>query len=175
MTALESLHGQMAIAVDFRRSYIAREDNAIARRMRFLCMEDAVAQCGRTFVRSTAPPPVHPIPRSCFDQAYRLATRTGSRWIYCEGYALQPKSLGMTVHHAWVCRADAPEEAHDLAWADGTPEDTAYFGIPFQASFVREVFRAGKRRYHSVLDTWWMNYPLLTGERRIEDVMWRPE
>jgi hypothetical protein len=45
-------------------------------------------------------------------------------------------------------------------------------GIPFHAEFVRKTHLASKREFYSVLDTWWQDYPLITGATRIEDVVW---
>jgi len=169
MTPLEALREQMQWNIDFRRRSAPPAD------LRFLCIEDLVLQHGTVFQRAVKRPPVQPIPRSCFAQSYRLATRKGSKWVYCEGYAVCPNSFGIAINHAWVMNPADPGEAHDLAWPlDQTRDITAYIGIPFRPEFVRETHKASGRRDYSVLDTWWQHYPLITGETRIEDVTWRP-
>jgi hypothetical protein len=140
----------------------------------YVCNEDLVLRHGRSFRRSPEPPPVEPIARACYFQAYKLATRARSKWIYCEGFAATEDAMGLAVMHAWVVSADAPDVARELAWRHGTPENTAYLGIAFDAAFVREMHRAAGRKLLGVLDVPWANYPLLTGERPIEDVLWRP-
>jgi hypothetical protein len=163
MNPLKSLRLQMET---FTRLYRMQPSER-----RFLCIEDLVLQHGTVFRRAVLPPPVEPLHQACFQQSYRLATRKGARWVYCEGYALS-KAVGLGVLHAWVTRADKPGDAYDLAWDYGTRKDTAYLGIPFRPEYVREVHHASKREMFSVLDAWWMHYPLITGETRVEDVMW---
>jgi hypothetical protein len=135
-------------------------------------MDDLVLRCGSVFRRALLPPPVAPVSRMCFQQCYRLTQRR-KHWTYCEGFALSQRAVGLACHHAWVVYDNAPTTAVDLAWAEGTPDDTAYLGIPFQRDFVRQMHLASKRKYFSVLDTPWAHYPLLTGEIQLEDVMWR--
>jgi hypothetical protein len=163
-TPLESLRQHLEFNVEFRQLSKPADWP-----YPFLCIEDLLLRCGSVFERSTVRPPVEPIPRACFYQCYRLTQRK-SRWIYCEGYG--HSAHGFPAHHAWVVRDDAPTLAVDLAWADGTPDDTAYIGIPFQRGFVREMHVASKRKQYSVLDTPWARYPLLTGKIQLEDVMW---
>lgn len=137
----------------------------------FLNMQDLLLKHGRLF-RLSPRRPVKPRPRECFYRAYRLTQRRDSRWVYCEGYGVN--GAGLAVHHAWAIRPDQPALAVELAWADATPDETAYIGIPFRREFVRETFHAGKRREYGVLDAWWMSHPILTGAIRLEDVAWRP-
>jgi hypothetical protein len=160
---LESLRDQLRMYADFRRQ---GRDHV---RVKYFGIEDLVLQKGIVDPRSMQPPPVRPIPRACFDQSYRLATRTRAKWVYVEGYALSPDSLGLAVHHAWVTPADNPTVAVDLAWDN---PDAVYLGIPFRADFVKRTHQASGSKEYSVLDTWWQHYPLLTGAAAIEDVMW---
>jgi hypothetical protein len=168
MTPLEALHQQMAAHIEFRRLCGTNEG------LRFLCIEDLVKQHGTVFHRSRKRGPTPPVPRLCFAQSYRMATRKGSKWIYCEGYAVCANSIGLAVNHAWVMDPREPGEAYDLAWPrDQTREESAYIGIPFRPEFVRDTHLASGRDMFSVLDTWWLHYPLLTGKVAIEDVIWR--
>jgi hypothetical protein len=164
---LESLRGQLEFFVSFQR-----KSKPLDWPYPFVSIEDFVLRHGIVFERSREQPPIPPIPKACFYQSYVLSQRI-RRWIYCEGYALTSHSLGIAVHHAWVVRDDDPTQAVDLAWEDGTRDDTTYLGIPFRPDFVRSTYKAsGRRRLYNVLDTPWVNYPLLTGETRIEDVIW---
>lgn len=142
----------------------------------YACAEDLILRHGRPFNRTEKKPPVEPIPRACFHQAYRLSVaKKNSRWIYCEGYALN--NIGLVAHHAWVTPRDCPGDAFDLAWAEERHNDAVYFGCMFKPEFVRETHQSSGKlplKMYSVLDTWWIDYPLLTGEVKVEDVLWNP-
>lgn len=142
----------------------------------YACAEDLILRHGRTFHRYDGPPPVTPIPRACFQMAYQLCcARKKSPWVYCEGFALN--NIGLVAHHAWVTPRDHPGDAYDLAWAEERHQDAAYFGCMFKPEFVRETHKSSGRlpvKMFSVLDTWWIDYPLLTGEVKVEDVLWNP-
>jgi hypothetical protein len=167
LTPLESLRSQLQFFADFRHKTKPADWP-----YRFASMEDLVLRHGIVFERSLEGPPIPPIPKACFYQSYTLSQRI-SRWIYCEGYALTSHSLGIAVHHAWVVHGDAPTQAVDLAWQEGTRDDTAYLGIPFRPDFVRSMYKAsGRKRLYNVLDASWADYPLLTGATRVEDVIW---
>jgi hypothetical protein len=103
-------------------------------------------------------------------RGYQLAGRKGSRWIYVEGYAVNP-GCPLAVPHAWLTRADTPEQAYDVAW--DAAGDAEYLGIPFQMDYVRHVYRASKKRELGVLEAWWLGYPLVTGATAVEDVIWQ--
>jgi hypothetical protein len=48
-------------------------------------------------------------------------------------------------------------------------------GIPFQESYIRQVWKSSRKDGDfAVLDCWQRRWPLLTGKHRIEDVIWRP-
>lgn len=124
---------------------------------------------GQEFTPATTAPPVVRIPRLCFHQSYRLASRRNSRWIYCEGYAIN-RATGIPLQHAWVVHRDIPNVAHDLAWDVCGRGDVAYLGIAFDTAYVRKVHIASKRKEWSVICAWWMDFPLLTGETDLADV-----
>ena len=132
----------------------------------YICIEDLLLQRGRWYTHQAAP--YQPFPRACYDRAYDHATRRRSRWIYCEGYGLNPR-VPLPTAHAWITRADAPGRAFELAWEDAA--GAAYIGIPFRADYVRKVHRASKYKSYSVLDAWWLHYPLLSGETPLESVV----
>jgi hypothetical protein len=81
-------------------------------------------------------------------------------------------TCGLPVQHAWVTRADEPGEAYEMAWRHHA--NAAYFGIAFKPEYVRHVFETSGKETYSVLDAWWMDYPLVTGKTAIEEVMWTP-
>jgi hypothetical protein len=164
VTSLDQLRQQMSMVTKFRQQHVG----VLPKQYRFWGAEDLVLKHGKVYPRSQLYPPVARIPRACFAQAYRLAMRPRSKWVYVEGFAACSGSMGIAVNHAWVVRADDPTEAHDLAWEN---PDGVYIGIAFDVEFVRSTFKANRREY-GVLDTWRLNYPLLTGKTRIEDVKW---
>lgn len=170
-----ALRQQMEMFVLARRTVWA-EGLADVDKLRYVCNEDLVLKHGRTFTRAHSP--FVPMPKACFSRSYDIATRKANPkgWIYCEGYAIAPK-CPMAVNHAWLTRADTPDLAYEVAWDWGGAEDTVYFGMAFEADYVRKVHYASKRQFYSVLDHWWgaNSYPLLTGEVKIEDVMWKGE
>ena len=162
MTTLDSLRQQLEQAVAARRHF-----HGTPAGFRFACIEDLVLQFGRVFTPRQSP--FAPTAKHCFWRSYQQATRKRSPWVYVEGYGARPKALSLSMHHAWVTRADDPTGAYDLAWDD--PFDCAYIGIPLRASYVRHCHMASKRLWTSALDTFWMGYPLLSGEDRIEDAI----
>lgn len=166
MTPLENLRAQLEQYQRLGR--MAEQANGWA--FPFLNMQDLLLKHGRLFRLSERR--MKTVPRACFYQTYRLTQRRDSRWVYCEGYAVN--NNGLAVHHAWAIHPAAPADAVELAWDDAAPDDTAYIGLPFRCEFVRQTFHAGKRQYYSVLDAWWMSHPILTGAIRLEDVTWRP-
>jgi hypothetical protein len=130
MTPLESLRAQL----EFLRRAHEGADRP------YLCNEDLVLRRGQVFTASWSPPPVPPIPRACFSQAYRVAApgrRKTARWVYCEGYAVN--RVGLAVNHAWVIDPCAPDEAVELAWGGDLAADRAYIGLRFRYQFVREM------------------------------------
>lgn len=65
--------------------------------------------------------------KECFANATRLSWKGGGRYI--EGYALRPDLIPL--HHAWV---EINGKAMDPTWE--APEDTVYFGVPFDTHVV---------------------------------------
>jgi hypothetical protein len=163
MTPLEALRGQLDMFTHFRRITLDGPQT-----YPYLCAEDLIQQRGVVFERSLEEPPIHAWPRACFQRSYQLAQRR-RKWIYCEGFALSPH--GLCVHHAWAIHRDRPRKAVELAWNEGTPDDTAYLGIPFRREFVRDTYAASKRKLYCVLYAYWLDFPLLTGRVKLDDVM----
>jgi hypothetical protein len=60
-----------------------------------------------------------------------------------------------------------PVFAHNRTWGNGRE----YFGIPFQLDYVLRMHE--KAGHPGVLDAWELGWPLLRGEDRIADVMWK--
>ena len=133
---------------------------------RFRGVEDLVLQFGRPY--DPAPTQHRRGPQACFQAAYRVAAGKSSRWIYVEGFALSEFGA---LRHAWLTRADTPDAAYEVAWADR--EGAEYLGIPLRRDYVREIYLSSKCKYYGVLDAWWIHSPLVTGETPIEDVLWK--
>lgn len=164
---VELLRKQLEIAAEVRKRYAA----TLGRTEPFIGPEDLVLKHGTIYKPTRKKPPTSPIPRMCYQNAYRVAVRKGSQWVYCEGFAVA--SHGLALEHAWVTRAASPGEAYDLAWS--YDERNAYMGIAFKPEFVRAVFKAsGRLQQFSVLNAWWMGFPLLTGKVNLADVGWGP-
>lgn len=104
---------------------------------------------------------------ACYGNALKAA-RSG-RYIYVEGYATSREN-GLPHHHAWVTDPANPVVAFDPTWGNAGIE---YFGIPFQLEYI---LMASKRSGHpGVLDAWDVGWPLVSGQDRIEEAIWRPE
>ena len=135
---------------------------------RFSCNEDLLLKFGSEYRYGENLG--YPIPKACYHQAYSRSVRKNSPWIYVEGMAWRPGVI-MPVNHAWVTRADTPGVAYELAW-NGDNAGAVYIGIQFSREYMRKCHLASKAsRLYSVLDTWWMDYPLLSGVDKIEEVM----
>jgi len=166
MAALDDLRTNLDLMVRMRNNMAPTDWQ---RNLIYKGNEDLVLRHGTVYTRAKRkPPPVCPIPKACFHQSYRLATRKGSKWIYVEGFATSPDALGLPVLHAWLTLPAHPGEAFDVAW---THRDAVYIGIPFQAAFVKSSLRANGE--YSVLDAWPQHYPLLTGKIALADVIWK--
>lgn len=168
MPTIDDLREQLEMTVKLRQTMMKPRD------VRFIGSEDLVLKMGAEYPRYEGPQKPT-IPRACYANSYRLATRRGSRWIYCEGFAVHDR-MPLAVPHAWVTPIGNPGEAHDRTWADA--RGALYIGIAFQTAYIRKVWRApASRKMDSfcVLDCWWLHWPLLTGEHKIEDVIWKPE
>lgn len=163
MTPMECLRTQLQQAVNLRLSGVWPKP---PKDWRFRCMEDLVLQHGREY--KPAPITWATTPRMCFHNSYNRATRRNSRWMYVEGYALRPP-LQMAIHHCWLTQADAPESAFDQAW--GYDPTATYLGVPVAAPYVSSCHKLSGGKQYSVFDTYWMDFALLSGKHRIEDVM----
>jgi hypothetical protein len=128
-------------------------------------IEDFVLKHGTMYTKAQSSRFI-PRPKECFGRAYTVATRKGSPWIYVEGYAVN-SNVGLPVPHAWVTQADTPGEAFELAWDDA---DSVYLGIAFRPEYVRQVHIASKRKNYSVLDAWWIDFPLISGVQDLAEV-----
>jgi hypothetical protein len=166
MSAIEdSLREQLKLHIQAFR--MGEELNDCA----FRGSEDLVLRAGEFYPRTRRKLPTSPVPKACFAQAYRFATHRRSKWIYVEGYAINEK-VPMAVPHAWITPRSNPGEAYDLAWR---PEvgATAYLGVAFDPGYVRRIHRSSGSQFFSVLDAWWIDYPLVTGETKLADVVWK--
>ena len=141
-------------------------------KLRFQTNEELILRHGRVFPRAKTAPALR-IPKACFQLSYRMATKLRSQWVYCEGFAIS-RRLGLAIHHAWATPADGSGEAFDSAWDDGLG-DSCYLGIPFTVDFIKITRKQSKWQYYSVLDSFWNDFPLLTGAVKIENVIWKKE
>jgi len=131
----------------------------------YVDMHDIVLQHGQQY--HPGPQIYYPIPKACFHLSYNRSTRKNSGWQYVEGFAVHHKT-GLAVNHAWIVRPGT-NIVCDLAW-EAHPGN-AYLGIAFDHAYVRKMHLASKRQYYSVLDAWWADHPLLTGQHKIQDVI----
>ena len=105
-------------------------------------------------------------PKACYANVLHAAIARKS--VYVEGFAT-PKPGSLAVLHARVNNLHNSGVAYDLTWRDGHE----YFGIPFRLDYVlRMCERAG---HPGVLDIWELGWPLVRGDDRIEDVMWKSD
>jgi len=78
------------------------------------------------------------IAKECFRDAFYQVHEDPERYVYCEGYALDPK-LGLPVHHGWVWDKET-EKVIDITWLAGVKnrnmEACVYLGIPFTFAYV---------------------------------------
>ena len=103
-------------------------------------------------------------PQACYANALRVAM--AHQWVYVEGFA-SPRRGSQAVLHAWVIDPRKPTTAHDPTWRAGRE----YFGIPFKLDYVLRLWE--KAGHPGVLDLWDLGWPLLRGDDRINDVMWK--
>ena len=105
-------------------------------------------------------------PQACY--ANSLQAAIARKWVYVEGFAI-PKPGSLAVLHAWVTNPYNSGVAYDPTWRAGRE----YFGIPFRLEYV---LRMCERTGHpGVLDIWELGWPLLRGDDRMEDVMWKSD
>ena len=133
----------------------------------FATIRELVAQHGRAYT-------IRPLPRGWWSRepqacyANALYAAIARKWVYVEGFAI-PKPGRLAVLHAWVTNPYNSGGAYDPTWHAGRE----YFGIPFKLEYV---LRMCERTGHpGVLDIWELGWPLLRGDDRIEDVMWKSD
>ena len=132
----------------------------------FATIRELVVRHGRAYT-------IQPLPRgrwsrepqACYANA--LHSAMARKWVYVEGFAI-PKPGSLAVLHAWVTNPNKSGVAHDPTWRAGRE----YFGIPFSLDYVLRMYE--KTGHPGVLDIWELGWPLLRGDDRIEDVMWKP-
>ncbi len=139
-------------------------------------MADLIVQHGQPFQPKPLPRghKLNTFAKQCFFNCYRAIARKTTPWVYVEGYAVTDK-LFMPVHHAWLTRKDDMSVAYDPTWQINlsdtwTPENSLYLGIPIRREYVIEMHRLSRRQWFSVFDTWWADYPLLTGKVKLEAI-----
>jgi hypothetical protein len=120
---------------------------------KYRSIEEFLIAHGTTFTPTALLPSIRPMPLGqCFENAYRLATRT-SAFHYVEGYAMGI----IPMHHAWVIDQDG--NAYDPTWASGaTGLGSAYIGVELNLAAVRAARRQGCL---SALENWRDGYPAL--------------
>ena len=91
----------------------------------------------------------------CFDNSQKLARRKGL--LYAEGFALGASPIATM--HAWCVGEDDLVIDVTPPWSER--EDSAYFGVIFDMTYVEEATR-GNIHTISVLDNWEKGFPLLT-------------
>jgi hypothetical protein len=133
----------------------------------FATIRDLVVQHGRAYTIRPLPQGLWSRePQACYANALHAAI--AREWVYVEGFAI-PKPGSLAVLHAWITNPRNPEVAYDPTWRAGCE----YLGIPFRLDYV---LRMCERTGHpGVLDIWELGWPLLRGDDRIEDVMWKPD
>jgi len=164
-------HGDMvkirvAIEEQLRRISQSQVQNGTVVGLAFATTRELVVRHGRAYI-------IRPLPRgrwshepqACYANALHAAI--ARKWVYVEGFAI-PKSGGLAVLHAWVSNPQNSGVAYDPTWRAGRE----YFGIPFRLDYVLRMCE--KSGHVGVLDVWELGWPLLRGEDRIEDVMWKP-
>lgn len=102
------------------------------------------------------PPEVPKMPVGyCFKNCQQLALLDG-RWLYCEGYAVNPYPM----MHGFLINERG--QAFDPTWA--SCEDfhlgTAYFGVPISREYLR-VHRERRNKTFAVIDDYVAGWPIL--------------
>ena len=134
----------------------------------------AFATIRELVVRHGRPYTIHSLPRgrwsrepqACYANA--LQSALGRKWVYVEGLAI-PKRGSLAVLHAWVTNPENSGVAYDPTWRAGRE----YFGIPFTLEYVLRMWKS--TGHPGVLDVWELGWPLLRGDDRIEDVIWKSD
>ena len=133
----------------------------------FATIRELVARHGRAYTIRPLPRGWWPSePQACY--ANSLHAAIGRKWVYVEGFAI-PKPGSLAVPHAWVTNPHDSGVAYDPTWRAGRE----YFGIPFRLDYVLRM--CGSTGHPGVLDIWELGWPLLRGDDRIEDVIWKSD
>jgi hypothetical protein len=149
------------------------DETAIRQHLTLLALPGASARqrsalpCAATYLlahgRSWTPAPLpddirRGEPKGCYQNAFRLATAHPGRFLYAEGYALEP-DYGIPMPHAW-CVTDSGIVL-DPTWADA--ERAGYFGVALDPVTTFRVHEATGT--HGVLEhpNWQVAAPILLG------------
>jgi hypothetical protein len=134
----------------------------------FACLQDMVLQHGIWYEARRKPAGIiWGEWQMCFRNAFRLVDEN-PELTYVEGYALGV----LSVHHAWAITPDG--KVIDNTWRDrgksSIPlKERAYIGIPLKMGYVRRI--VDETGTFGALDAWELDWPLLTGEHRLDEVM----
>jgi len=112
--------------------------NATMKDNKNLSIEAFVLKNGRYFKPAPLPKGIpHGDVNNCFKNAFVLAVKNKTRYLYCEGFA----SSGLIpLIHAWV--VDRKGRVIDPTWCpDGTNNKMEYYGIPFDWDYVTRQFK----------------------------------
>ena len=172
MSTMAEMRNFLEINVSFRRDHMKMQRPP---GLAYLCMEDFVLQEGHEFDEFSIYHPTEDggeewqfdpgMPKSCFDNAYRVATSAdaedmGLKLRYVEGYAV---SAFLPVMHAWVI--DEYDRIIDVTWC-GTDDEhdimptpgEAYLGVIIDLDYVT---KNRTNQNCSMIDAWEKGWPLL--------------
>jgi len=122
-------------------------------------IEKFVLENGRYFKPAPLPRGIpHGDVHNCFENAFLLAVKNKTKFLYCEGYA----TTGLLpVLHSWVI--DTNGNVIDNTWApDGSNEKMEYFGIAFDWDYITKQFKTMK--HFGLINDEKRKWPLLTGQ-----------
>ncbi len=96
--------------------------------------------------------------KHCYENSFRMMVRHDL--TYVEGYAYNPATRFCTLH-AWC--VDKSGRVLDRTWR---ADNAFYFGVPFKASYAKQIIADRKRRlgeelYYGFLDDWEPDFPLI--------------
>lgn len=163
---VEGWYREMTIEQQLRELNAIQVQNQMVIGPAFATMRELVLKHGRPF-------DIQPLPNdkwqrddgACYANALKAAQTR--RYVYVEGYAVAEGRSELAKLHAWVTDPQNPTVAFDPTWGHGRE----YFGIPFRLEYVVGLHDA--LGHPGVIDAWELRWPLLSGEHRIEDVIWR--
>ena len=131
---------------------------------RYTSEADFILKNGRAFEKSPSSDRVRMgRPRECFRNAANLALRKPDLYTYVEGYAVNKWVPIRPAAHAWCI--DPQSFVIDPTWDEGTE----YFGVVFRHDYLRRILK-GKRDY-GLIANHEMDYPLVTGEHRVDEAL----